>query len=189
MALNTSLTDVGADSYVTLEEATAYFDGGLYADAWAAVASQEAALREAAKWLNTLSYPGECCVAGRFLAWPRQGATCCCEDATCGMVPVQVKQAQMELAMQLGSNPALLTGGVGVAQTGDRGPIKKQQLGDLSQEFFDPRSSDGSSSTSGTANPNAPTLLQKLPWLSDMLGCWLDVSSLGNCRIIARVRS
>lgn len=185
MALNTSLTDTGADSYVTLEEATAYFDAGLYADAWAAVANQEAALREAAKWLNTLSYPGECCVAGRFLAWPRQGATCCCEDATCGMVPLQVKQAQLELALQLGSNPALLTGGVGIAQTGDKGPVKREKLGDLEQEFFAP--GEGSSTFSNSAN--APALLQKLPWLKDMLGCWLDVTSLGTSRIIARVRS
>lgn len=187
MALNTSLTDVGADSYVTLEEATAYFDGGLYGDAWAAVTNQEAALREAAKWLNTLTYPGECCVAGRFLAWPRQGATCCCEDATCGMVPAQVKQAQMELALQLGTNPGLLTGGVGSAGAGVSGPVKRERLGDLEREFFAPSENSGASTS--TVNPNAPTLLQKLPWISDLLGCWLDVSSLGNCRIIARVRS
>ena len=184
MALNTSLTDTGADSYVTLEAATAYFDAGLYADAWAAVANQEAALREAAKWLNTLIFPGECCVAGRFLAWPRQGATCCCEDATCGMVPAQVKQAQMELALQLGSNPALLTGGVGIEQTGDKGPVKRQKLGDLEQEFFAPGEGSSTSSTEGQ-----PTVLEKLPWLKDMLGCWLDATSLGTSRIIDRVRS
>jgi hypothetical protein len=187
VALNTSLTDTAADSYITLEEAAAYFSGGLQADAWAGVASQEAALREAAKWLNTLSWVGECCVAGRFLAWPRQGATCCCEDATCGMVPAQVRQAQAELALQLGSNPTLLTGALGVAQTGDRGPVKRQKLGDLEQEFFDPR--DGDASTAATSTAGQPTLLQKLPWLADVLGCWVVQVSSSGSRIIARVRS
>ncbi len=186
MALNTSLTDPAADSYISLEEADAYFAGGLQADAWAAVASKEAALRDAAKWLNTLPWVGECCVAGRFLAWPRQGATCCCEEASCGMVPAQVKQAQAEVALQLGSNPSLVTGGIG-AVPGERGPVKRQQLGDLSQEFFAP--GEGSSSSSSAANPNAPTLLQKLPWLADVLGCWIAQVGTGSSRIIARVRS
>jgi hypothetical protein len=185
--LNTSLTDTGADSYITLEEAEAYFAGGLMAEDWAEVANQEAALREAARWLNTLPWVGECCVAGRHLSWPRQGATCCCEDAACDMVPAQVRQAQAELALQLGANPALLTGGVGVVQTADRGPVKRQKLGDLEQEFFDPRGSD--SAAVGAADSNAPTLLQKLPWVADMLGCWITKTSTGSSRIIGRVRS
>jgi hypothetical protein len=186
--LNTSLTDPAADSYISLEEATAYFSGGLMADDWTEVANQEAALREAARWLNTLPWVGTCCVAGRYLAWPRQGATCCCEDAACDMVPAQVRQAQAELALQLGSNPALLTGGVGVAQTSDRGPIQSQTLGDLSQTFYDPR--DKGSTTTSSATAGQPTLLQKLPWLADMLGCWItQVSGSGSSRIIGRVRS
>jgi hypothetical protein len=187
VTLNTSLTDPAADSYISLEEATAYFSGGLMADDWTEVANQEAALREAARWLNTLPWVGECCVAGRYLAWPRQGATCCCEDAACDMVPAQVRQAQAELALQLGSNPALLTGGVGVVQTGDRGPVKRQKLGDLEQEFFDPRSEGGTTTSSATAGQ--PTLLQKLPWLADMLNCWVAKTGTGSSRIIGRVRS
>ncbi len=186
MALNVSLTDPAADSYITLADADAYFSGGLWADSWAAVENQEAALREAARWLNTLSFPGECCVAGRYLAWPRSGAECCCEVSTCGAVPLPVAQAQAELALQLGTNPGLLIGGVGVAQVGGRGPIRKQTLGDLSQEFYDPRSEGGSVSDD---LQGLPTLIQKLPWIRDLLGCWVELPSTGGSRIIARVRS
>jgi hypothetical protein len=186
VALNVSLTDPAADSYITLEDADSYFSGGLWSDAWAAVENQEAALREAARWLNTLSFPGECCVAGRYLAWPRSGAECCCEVSTCGAVPLPVAQAQAELALQLGTNPGLLIGGVGVAQVGGRGPVKRQKLGDLEQEFFDPR--DGGAVV-GEGLEGQPTLIQKLPWLADVLGCWLKLPSTGGSRIIARVRS
>jgi len=182
--LNTDLSDPAADSYLSEEEANQFFALGLAADAWAAVTNQEAALRSAASWLNTIPWAGECCMAGRFLAWPRQNVECNCSVATCEMIPPQVKAAQAELALQLGTNPGALIG-MGGSDQSSKGAIQSQTLGSLSQSFYAP------TETATVLGGNAPLVLRTFPWLVDLLGCWADQSKLksGTSRILARVRS
>lgn len=182
--LNTDLADPSADSYITELEADAYFALGLAAEAWAAVPVKEGALRSAAVWLNSIPWVGECCSAGRFLSWPRQGADCNCQTATCEMLPPQIKAAQAELALQLGTNPGALIG-VGGSDQSSKGAIQSQTLGGLSQSFYAP------TETATVLSGNAPLVLRTFPWLVDLLGCWADQSKLtkGNSRILARVRS
>lgn len=182
--LNTDLADPSADSYLTEAEADAYFALGLAADAWAAVVSKEGALRSAAVWLNSIPWAGECCSAGRFLSWPRQNAECNCSTATCDMLPPQIKAAQAELALQLGTNPGALIG-MGGSNQSSKGAIQSQTLGGLSQSFYAP------TETASTLSGNAPLVLRTFPWLVDLLGCWVDQSKLksGTSRILARVRS
>ena len=181
--LNTDLADPSADSYITELEADEYFALGLAADAWAAVPVKikEGALRSAAVWLNSIPWAGECCSPGRFLSWPRQNADCNCQTATCEMLPPQIKSAQAELALQLGTNPGALIG----SNQSSKGAIQSQTLGGLSQSFYAP------TETATVLSGNAPLVLRTFPWLVDLLGCWADQSKLttGNSRILARVRS
>ena len=57
-----------------------------------------------------------------------------------------------------------------------------QKLGELQQEFFGP------SDVGTKVAVSAPIVLQKFPWLIDVLGCWLD-GNYGQSGIINRVRS
>lgn len=183
--LNTDLSDPSADSYITELEADEYFALGLAADAWAAVPVKEGALRSAAAWLNSIPWAGECCgSANRFLAWPRQNAECNCSTATCDTLPPQIKAAQAELALQLGTNPGALIG-MGGSNQSSKGAIQSQTLGGLSQSFYAP------TETATVLSGNAPLVLRTFPWLVDLLGCWADQSKLksGSSRILARVRS
>ena len=182
--LNTDLSNPAADSYITLAEADAYFLMGLAADSWAQVASKEGALRSAAVWLNSVPWAGDCCSAGRFLSWPRQNIECNCSTATCEMLPPQIKTAQAELALQLGTNPGALIG-MGGSNQSSKGAVQSQTLGGLSQSFYAP------TETATVVSGNAPLVIKVFPWLVDLLGCWADQSKLtkGNSRILARVRS
>lgn len=182
--LNTDLTDPAADSYLSEAEADAYFALGLAADSWAAVAFPEGALRSAAFWLNSIPWAGSCCSSERFLSWPRSGVECNCQTAACDMLPQQIKAAQAELALQLGTNPGALIG-MGGSNQSSKGAIQSQTLGGLSQSFYAP------TEAATTLSGNAPLVLRTFPWLVDLLGCWVDLSKLnsGKSRILARVRS
>jgi len=183
--LNTDLSDPAADSYLSTEQAGEYFALGFSSDAWAAVTNQEAALRSAASWLNTIPWAGVCCTTGRRLSWPRQGVECNCTMATCEFVPEQVKTAQAELALQIGTNPNVLIS-LGSAVS-NKGAIQSQTLGGLSQSFYAP--TEATATSTGTAGSSL--LLNTFPWLNDILGCWIDkkVGAVSQNRIIARVRS
>lgn len=94
-----------------------------------------------------------------------------------------------ELALALSQNPtAVLGGGVSI-NTGTTGAIKKNQLGDLIQEYYDVK--DGQSvSTGGRFGPKAPLVLQKFDWIWDLLGCYmLNIHVQGGGGLMLRVRS
>ena len=105
-----------------------------------------------------------------------------CREAVCTEIPLQVKDATFELAFKLIHDPDAICGGV-KGPTIKPGPIKRNKLGDLEQEFFEPPNG-----TEPKVSPTGPTVLQTYPFLVDMLGCWL-AGSYGRSRIVGRVRS
>jgi hypothetical protein len=173
-----------AITYLDQTDADAYFVGSFNEAAWTALTSDEkdAALNEATKWLETLCWKGERCDPTQSLAWPRKIAGAgCCVSADCTTLPSAIVHATAELALALHQNKTAIIGTGAAAQL-----VKRQKLGDLEVEYQAP--------TPGTVTPNrygpnAPLVLQRFPWLGDILGeCWLQ-GSYGTARIVARVRS
>ena len=102
-----------------------------------------------------------------------------CRDAVCTEIPFQVKQATYELAFKFVHNPDAITGSTS-GSTASQGAVKKQQLGDLSIEFFEP-----AAGSQTKVSVSGPIVLQTYPFLVDMLGCWL--ASTGSAsRVISR---
>jgi len=182
MALPTST------SYLSVADADAYFAGSFNAAAWAAIpdADKAIALAEATKWLETLCWGGEKCDAGQPLAWPRViEAAGCCSGADCSALPPALVQATAELALALYQDQTAIIGGGGAGASTTQ-LVRRQKLGDLEIEYQAPSAGTVSASRYG---PNAPLLLQKFPWLGDLLSeCYMQ-GSFGTSRIIGRVRS
>ena len=140
-------------------DATAYFAGTVREAAWAAVTDSDAQLVEAQRWLGALCWDETKDCCGRDFEEAYTSAVC-------------------ELALALSANATAI---IGAASTG--GKIKRAQLGGLSVEY-----SEASASATSRYGPRAPYVLQRFPWLGDILGCWLNVAT-GSSRIVARVRS
>jgi hypothetical protein len=85
------------------------------------------------------------------------------------------------LALALHTSQSALIGTA--AATAATGPVKRQKLDALEVEYFDPRSSGA---TSTATAPKGPLVLQKFPWLRDLLKCYAD---LGGNSLMRRVRS
>jgi hypothetical protein len=174
-------------AYLDQTDATTYFANSFNAAAWTALtaAEKDTALAEATRWLETLCWKGEKCDPAQPLAWPRKiDGTGCCAAVTCTALPPALIQAVAELALALHQNKTAIIGGA--ASSGVSGAIKRNQLGDLVQEFYDVKDA---AATAAKYGPNAPLILQRFPWLGDLLGeCYMQ-GSYGNSRIIARVRS
>ena len=182
--LDATIGGANSNSYVTLAEADAYFDGSMHNTDWNnhSDAKKEAALIQATQWLDYLGWSGDCCGTTQRLRWPRKNVKCMCQEATCTMIPLQVKQATFELAFKLVHDPDAISGGV-KGNGAATGPVKRNKLGDLEQEFFEPANGDDSK-----IPVTGPVVLQIYPFLVDMLGCWLS-GGYGKSRILARVRS
>jgi hypothetical protein len=188
MALNAVLGSSTADSYITVAEADAIFASSFQASDWDGYteADKEIALKVSTVNLEYLQWNGTRCSpstddAGlpQALAWPRNDYECRGLVATCASIPVPIKQACAYLALDIAKDPGSISGG---GTSGTQGPIKMQQLGSLKQEFFEPGGSDTK------VSPGAPLVLQKYPYLVDVLGCWLETST-SSSRVILRVRS
>ena len=150
---------------ITTAMAAAYFATTPRDAQWAAIAGAEQAvsLTEAQTWLGQLCW--------------NTTADCCGNT-----FDASYTRAVSELALALHSNPTALIG-TGAA-TSATGPVKRQKLGDLEVEYFDSR---GSGSTATATAPSGPLVLQKFPWLKDIIGCWL--TNTGAKSLIRRVRS
>mgnify|MGYP000276332581 FL=1 len=142
---------------VTVPDADAYFLTTPRNAEWLAIGPNHQI------WLNeSQRYLGQLCFD--------QNADCCGKtfaDAWTGAVS--------ELALALSKNPSAVIGG-GVSTSG---AVKRNKLGDLEQEFFDP----GNAATK--VSSSAPLILQAFPWLTDWLGCWLQTPT-GSSRILSR---
>jgi len=186
-----------SNSYVTGDETDSFAALQSWGSAWLAKTESERtiAIISACNWLETIDWAGTRChpasddaSLAQALSWPRSDASCDGVAATCTMIPPDVKRAQMLLAYQLVVSPDAITGqpgGGGGAAAGTY--VSKQQLGDLVQEFAAyPNGEQSSNDCTSCANPE---VINKFPWLSDILKCWANVSSGEGSRVILRVRS
>jgi hypothetical protein len=144
---------------VTVAQADAYFLTTPRNADWVAVTNHQIQLNEANRWLGALCFD--------------QTRDCCGRSFDAAYT-----EAISELALALSANATAI---IGAAST--EGKIKRAQLGGLSVEY-----SEAGASTTSRYGPRAPYVLQRFPWLGDVLGCWLNVPT-GSSRIIARVRS
>lgn len=106
MPLDATIGGTASDTYATLAEAQAYVAdqvGSAQATAWvAATASQEGSLRQAARILDSMSWKGTKLEPTQSMEWPRVWV----KDRNGypvypTVIPVQVKNAQCELAIRL----------------------------------------------------------------------------------------
>jgi len=173
-----------ATAYLSEADADTYFASSFNAATWAALTSAEktVALAEATRWLEALCWKGEKCSDTQPLQWPRkQDAAGCCSAVVCTALPEAMVQATAELALGLHQNKTAIIGGS--TSTGTMGAIRSQKLGDLQQDYYDVK--DGQTTT-GKVSATAPLILQKFPWLVDLLGpCLLNVAA-GSSRVLSR---
>ena len=152
---------------ITDAMAAAYFATTPRNAQWLAISApdQVIALTEAQTWLGQLCWnPTADCCGNTF-------------DAS-------YTRAVSELALALHSNPtALISTGAATSATG---PVKRQKLDALEVEYFDPRGS-GSTATATAPTAKGPLVLQRFPWLKEIVGCWL--TNTGSQSLIRRVRS
>ena len=146
----------------TIALADSYFVATPRNAEWLAVVDQQVWLNEAFRLLNALCYDAskDCCGKSLDDAW---------------------LSANSELALALSKDPNAIIGG-GSSSTGI---VKRNKLGDLEQEFFGP--------SEGTAiskyGPNDPLVLQKFPFIGEIMNCWMSHGKTSGTRVIARVRS
>ena len=146
---------------VTVPDATAHFATTPRSAEWAAVTTQQIWLDESQRYLKQL-----------------------CVDETadcCGMTFAEAWTATVsEVALALSKDSTAVIGGGAVTST--QGAIKSQKLGDLQQDFYDTKSGQ---ETTAKYGKNAPMILQKFPWIGDLLGCYMT-GSYGSSRILSR---
>lgn len=122
---------VGADTYVAVTDADAYFAArGVATWATADTASREAALLRATTYLDgTYRFVGQLADPSQSLAWPRVGATDM-EGRIVAGIPRAVEHACAELA--------LVALGADLAPPLDRGGrIRSEQIGPLQVSYED----------------------------------------------------
>lgn len=95
---------VGTDTYATLAEANAYAGTLTFCPAeWTGAqdTAKEAALKQAALVLDTLSWRGQRATYAQVMAWPRVGVEDADGYSVDGTTPAALKTAQAELAVRL----------------------------------------------------------------------------------------
>ena len=146
---------------VTVPDATTYFLTTPRNAEWVALTDQQIWLDESQRYLKQL-----------------------CVDETadcCGMTFAEAWTATVsEVALALSKDSTAVIGGGAVTST--QGAIKSQKLGDLQQDFYDTKSGQETTTKYGK---NAPMILQKFPWIGDLLGCYMT-GSYGSSRILSR---
>lgn len=191
--LDATLGGSESNSYVTLAEAEAYA-ANRPNSAWHSGTDDEKneSLIAATFWLETLEYKGDRCSPStddanlpQSLKWPRSGVTCDGIVASCSFIPKQIKNTQIELAMQYIANSSLFPnlGSGGTAPTGTY--VKRQKL-DVLEIEYDEFSNPQSSSCDSCGDP---AIIQSFPWLADLLGCWALGVQQGDNKMIALYRN
>ena len=133
-----------------------------------------------------LEFPGTSKDQAQRMAWPRSGVTCQGVEATCDLIPQSIYETQVLLAYNFLTFPELVPGTPDEPNNTPTGTyIAEQKLGSMSIKY--------------NAWPNGgpvddckvcgeASLITDLPWLNDVLGCFLKTTT-GNSRVILRVRS
>ena len=187
-----------SNSYVTGVEADSFAGFQSWEATWTGKSESERtiALINAAKWLDTVDFAGTRCSPSsddgskpQAMAWPRSGASCDGIAATCTMIPMQIKEAQILIAYNLVVNPELITGTPGGGSSAPSGTyVKRNKLGDLEQEFAE-FTNNTSTGPGECVDCSTPAIIAALPWLKGLLACWADISVPGVSKVILRVRS
>ena len=199
MAINAVLGSSTANAYIGAPEADAIFADSLKAARWAALSAGEKtiALMAATQNLEVLEFEGVKASPStddpslpQALQWPRTDLVVRGYTVVPTEQPLPIKQATSFLALELHDNPNAIWGsGASSGSGGVTGAIKKQQLGDLSQEFYDV-GADGPVAVTNKVDATAPLVLQRFPWLVDLLDGYLKgVANSSGSRVILRVRS
>jgi len=188
--LDATIGGSSSNSYVDLLEASLIANNLPFASDWESQspADRETALIVATRWLETLSYGGTRCSTTQRLKWPRKGAECDDQISDCTAIPYAIKEAEVILAYQYVLAPNSFPGFGGSA--GDSTPtgtyIKRQKIDVLEIEYDQFNENQYNDDCSDCS---LPAILQKFPWLKDLLGCWLgNVSTTGN-RLIRLFRN
>ena len=182
-AAATLLNTPSSATYISVADADTYFADSFNNAAWSALsaAEKDIALKEATRALETLCWKGDKCSTTQSLAWPRTiDATDCCAAVDCTTLPLKLVEATAELALKMHQDQAALIASKAAAVA--TGVVKRNKLGDLEQEFFAP----ADAKQGLRYGPSAPTVLQRYPWLGDLLGeCYLATTYSGS-RVISR---
>ena len=190
MTFDSTLGGKDSTSYIPVSTADTIFGNSLQNTEWTALttAQKQTALMVATQSLEVLSYLGDRCTPAtddstveQRLQWPRKNASCKGVKTTADAIPLPVRIACSQLALELHKDSTALLGGG--ANNDTKGSLKTQQLGELRQEFY-----DGKEGASIKVDASAPIVLQKFPWLVDVLNCWL-IGSFGASKVLLRVRS
>ena len=190
MTFNSTLGGKDATSYIPVATADTIFGDSLQNTDWAALttAQKQTALMVSTQSLEVLNYLGDRCTPAsddstveQRLQWPRKNASCKGVKTTADAIPLPVRIACAQLALALHKDSTALLGGC--ANNDTKGGLKVQQLGELKQEFYDVK--EGASIK---VDASGPIVLQKFPWLVDLMDCWL-VGSYGASKVLLRVRS
>jgi hypothetical protein len=139
----------------TIADLDLYFATSLNGAAWTALAPnvQDQALAEAQRWLATLCWD--------------QDTDCCGRDFQNALL-----MATAELALALATNPSAVIG-----NPADGRWTKREKL-DVLEVEYDMLRQDPSAPT-GTY----PIVVQRFPWLKDILGCWLELGRQREIRL------
>jgi hypothetical protein len=141
---------------LTVVDVDAYFTNSLNAAAWDALTPevQAAAVAEAQRWLGTL-------------CWKQEG--CCGRDFEAAYL-----MAVSELALALAQEPTAVVGGANSGRW-----TKREKLDVLEVEYGLLSQADG------VAAPGSkyPLIIQRFPWLKDILGCWLQIGPQREIRL------
>jgi len=179
-----------ANGYISPADADAFFATSFASAQWAALtaAEKQTAITEASRALEQVTWWGERCSTTQAWQWPRKlAASGGCGAAVCTVLPNDLVHATALLALSLHQDKGALVPAAGsttATASAGTGPIKRQKLGDLEQEFFAPGT--GSSSSSSTSHGHQPALLVKFPWLIDSLRCWMIPPATGTARVLLR---
>ena len=198
MSLSALLGAAEFNSYLSVAEGDSLAATALGDIAWNNVTEEidkEKALVNATIWVDTLDFVGTKCDPAQPLKWPRSGAVCGdyaygCADAP----PPQVEQATFMVANVLLGDPTFIIGNIpgsggggGGGTPGELVPgIPNSDLKELTLDVMKIVWRDDASGSSG-----AVAILEKLPILSQVLGCLTTtvVVTPGTGRLIPRVRS
>ena len=191
VTLDATLSGPTSNTYIDMPTALAMAQNIPGGGDWAAKdeETRNLSLIQATRWLETIDYGGTRCDASQRLKWPRSGATCDGITSDCSGIPYQIQEAEVMLAIQYDKNPGSFPGmdsGGGVTDSSLY--VSKNQLGDLVQEFSERSNSSGP--TNSCTSCGDALIIQKFPWVGNLLGCWVGIGSkTTGTRVIARVRS
>jgi len=133
MALVTTPGSASADSYVSLDEADAYFAARFGSDAWndLSEADQEKALRQATRELDRSRFRGQKRTHAQALEFPRYYRAQC---STAPLIPLEVQSATCEQALWVVQHSA--TGGRSVRQQLQSEGVTSFRVGSTSETFL-----------------------------------------------------